>query len=121
MHEVSHDMNIQSFVKSLLSIRLFHPVCNGWNKVCSNYVVHIHMTRFVAGIALTEHEASHAVQLNMTRKRPGNQGTSANSSSHDESRWRLKELTEGAGTMGVGSLFQHLTTRIEEDDFLRRR
>ncbi len=75
------------------------------------------MTRFVAGITLTEHEASHAVQLNMTSKRTGNQGTSANSSSHDESSWRLKEFMEGVATMGVGSLFQHFTTRIEEDDF----
>ncbi len=38
----------------------------------------------------------------------GNQGTSANGSSHAEPSWRLNELTGGAVT-------------IEKDDFLRRR
>ncbi len=33
----------------------------------------------------------------------------------------LNELTEGAVTVGVGSLFEIFKTRIEEDDFLRRR
>ncbi len=47
--------------------------------------------------------------------RTGNHGTSANSSSHAESSRRLNELTAGA------SLFQHITTCIEKDDFLRRR
>ncbi len=50
----------------------------------------------------------------------GNHGTSANSSSYAESRWRLKKLTEGAITIEVGSLFQNFANRIEKDDFLRR-
>ncbi len=49
-------------------------------------------------------------------RRTENHGTPANSSSHAESIWRLKELTEG-----VGSLFQYFATRIEKDNFLRRR
>ncbi len=32
----------------------------------------------------------------------GNHGISANKSYHVESSWRLNELTEGAGTVGVG-------------------
>ncbi len=48
-------------------------------------------------------------------------GTSANSSSHAESSWRLNELTEWAVATHVGSLFQYFTTRTEKDDFLRRR
>ncbi len=51
----------------------------------------------------------------------GNHGTSANSTPDAESSWRLNELTEGAVTIGVGSLFQYLTTRIEKHDFLRKR
>ncbi len=30
-------------------------------------------------------------------------------------------FTEGAVTIGVGSLFQYFTTRVEKDDFLRKR
>ncbi len=51
----------------------------------------------------------------------GNRGTSACSSYHAKSSWRLKELTEGAVTIVAGSLFQYFTTRIEKDCFLRRR
>ncbi len=51
----------------------------------------------------------------------GNQGTSASSSSRAESSWCLNEMTEGAITIEVGSLFQYFTTRFEKDDFLRRR
>ncbi len=54
-------------------------------------------------------------------RRTGDNGASAKSSSHAESSWRLKEFTEGAVTIGMGSLFQYFTTRIEKDDFLRRR
>ncbi len=54
-------------------------------------------------------------------KRTGNYGTSANSSSHAKSSWRLKEVTEGLVTVEVGSLFQYFTTSVEKDDFLRRR
>ncbi len=54
-------------------------------------------------------------------RRTGNYGTSANSSSHAESSWHLREFTEGVVTIGVGSLFQYFTTRVEKDDFLRRR
>ncbi len=50
----------------------------------------------------------------------GNHGTSTYSSSHAESSWHLKEFTEGALTIGVGSLFQYFTTRIEKDDIPRR-
>ncbi len=50
----------------------------------------------------------------------GNYGTSANSSSHATSSWRLKEFTEGAVTIGVGSRFQYFTTRIKKDGFLQR-
>ncbi len=53
-------------------------------------------------------------------RRAGNHGTSTNSSSHTESSWRLKGFTEGAVTIGVGSLFQYFTTRVEKDDFLRK-
>ncbi len=35
-----------------------------------------------------------------------NHGTSANESSHVESSWHLSELTEGAVTIEVQSLFQ---------------
>ncbi len=45
-----------------------------------------------------------------------NHGMSANISSHAESSWRLNELTNGPVTIEVGNL-----TRIEKDDFLRRR
>ncbi len=51
----------------------------------------------------------------------GNHGTSANSTPDAESSWRLNELTEGTVTIGVGSLFQYLTTRIEKEDVLRKR
>ncbi len=54
-------------------------------------------------------------------RRTGNHGTSASNSSYAESSWRLKELTEEAVTIGVGSLFQHFTTCVEKDDFIRRR
>ncbi len=53
-------------------------------------------------------------------RRTGSYGTLANSSSHTESSWHLKGFTEGAVTIGVGSLFQYFTTRVEKDDFLRR-
>ncbi len=46
--------------------------------------------------------------------------TSSSRSSHAESSWRLKELTEGAVTIGVRGLFQYIETRIEKDDFLQR-
>ncbi len=49
-------------------------------------------------------------------RRTGSNGTSANSSSHAESSWRLKEFTEG-----VGSLFQYFTARVEKGDSLRMR
>ncbi len=51
----------------------------------------------------------------------GNHGTSANSSSNAESSWCLNEMTEGAVTIEVGSLFQYFTTRSKKDDFLPRR
>ncbi len=51
----------------------------------------------------------------------GNNEASANSSSHEESSWRLKEFTEGLLTKGVWSMFQYFTTRFEKDDFVRRR
>ncbi len=51
----------------------------------------------------------------------GHYGTSANSLSYAESSWRWKEFTEGAVTKGVGSQFLHFTTRVEKDEFLRRR
>ncbi len=51
----------------------------------------------------------------------GNRGTSANKSSHVESRWCLSELTEGAVTIEVVSLFQDFTTRIEKDNFRGKR
>ncbi len=54
-------------------------------------------------------------------RRTGNYETSANSSSHGESSWRLKELTEWLLTRWVGSMFQYFTTRFEKDDFVRRR
>ncbi len=52
------------------------------------------------------------------RKRGGvNPRTSGNSSLHVKSiSWRLNELTEGAITIVVGSLFQNSPTRIEKDD-----
>ncbi len=53
--------------------------------------------------------------------RMGNHGTSANNPCRTESSWRLKELTEGVVTLSVGNLFQYFTTRVEKDDFLRRR
>ncbi len=53
-------------------------------------------------------------------RRTGNFETSANSSSREESSWRLKEFTEGLHSNGVGSMFQHFTTRFEKDDFVRR-
>ncbi len=37
-----------------------------------------------------------------------------------ESSKLLEELTEGAVELGTGSLFLHLTTGIEKDDFFRR-
>ncbi len=54
-------------------------------------------------------------------RRTGNYGTLACSSSHVKLSWYLKEFTKGAVTIGVGSLFQYFTTRVEKDDFLRRR
>ncbi len=51
-------------------------------------------------------------------RRTGNHGTSANRSSHAELSWRLKELTKGVVTTGVGSLFQYFTSLIEKEDFL---
>ncbi len=54
-------------------------------------------------------------------RRTGNYGTSASSSSHVKSSWRLKEFTEEVVTIGVGSLLQYFTTRVEKVDFLRRR
>ncbi len=39
----------------------------------------------------------------------------------DEPSCRLKELTEGAVTIGVRSLFQYFKTRFEKGDFLQRR
>ncbi len=53
-------------------------------------------------------------------RRMAHYGTSANSSSHADSSWRLKELTEGTVTIGVGSLFQYFTTRVKKDEFLQR-
>ncbi len=53
-------------------------------------------------------------------RRTVDHATSTNSSSHAESSWCFKELTEGAVTIGVGSLFQYITTRIEKGDFLQR-
>ncbi len=50
----------------------------------------------------------------------GNHGISAKTFLHTESSWRLNELTEGAVTIEVGSLFHNFTTRIEKDNFLRR-
>ncbi len=50
-----------------------------------------------------------------------NNRTSASSSPHAESSWRLKEFAEGAVTIGMVSLFQYFTTRVEKDAFLRRR
>ncbi len=37
-------------------------------------------------------------------RRTGNHGISANNSSHADSNWLLKELTEGTVKIGVGSL-----------------
>ncbi len=51
----------------------------------------------------------------------GHHGTSADSSSHAESGLHLKELTEGTVRIDAGNLFQYFMTRIEKDNFLRRR
>ncbi len=45
----------------------------------------------------------------------GNHGTSANSSPHAESSWRLNGLMEGTEKK-VGSLFQHFTTCSKKVD-----
>ncbi len=45
----------------------------------------------------------------------GTYGTSANSSSLAESSGRLKELMEGAVTIGVRSLFQYFTAHVEKE------
>ncbi len=50
-------------------------------------------------------------------RRMGNYGTSASSFSHAEPSWRLKEFTEGVVIIGVGSLFQNFTIRVEKDEF----
>ncbi len=53
-------------------------------------------------------------------RRAGNHVTSPNSSLHTDSSWRFKKLTEGAVTIGVTSLFQYFTARIEKDYFFSR-
>ncbi len=47
----------------------------------------------------------------------GNDGTSANSSFNAESSLSLDELTEGAVTIEVGSLFQYFAISIEKYGF----
>ncbi len=47
----------------------------------------------------------------------GNRGTSANSYSHTESSWRLKEFTEGAVTIGEGNLLQFLRLMLKRTTF----
>ncbi len=54
-------------------------------------------------------------------RRAGNYGISVNIYSHGESSWGLKEFTEGAVTIGAGSIFHFFKTPVEKDDFLRRR
>ncbi len=49
----------------------------------------------------------------MGNRRTGYHRTSVNSSPHTDSIWLLKELTEMAVTIEVGSLFQYFTTRTE--------
>ncbi len=51
----------------------------------------------------------------------GNYGTSARIFPLAESTWRLKEFMEGMVTIGVGSLFQYFTRRVEKGDLHRRR
>ncbi len=55
------------------------------------------------------------------RRRSGNYGTSANSSSQAESGWCLKEFTEEVVSIVVGRLLQYSNTRVEKDNFLRKR
>ncbi len=50
----------------------------------------------------------------------GNHGTSANSSSHAESSWRLNELTEGEVTIEVGACSNILRLVLKKEDFLQR-
>ncbi len=45
----------------------------------------------------------------------------ANSSSHTDWSWCVKELIIGVATIGVRSLLRFFTTRIQMDDFIRRR
>ncbi len=39
-------------------------------------------------------------------------GASSNSSSYAKSSWGLKELTEGAVTVGMGSIFQYFSSHV---------
>ncbi len=49
--------------------------------------------------------------------RTGNHETSASSSSHAESSWRLEELTEGAVTIQL--LFQYLRLALKRTTFFK--